>query len=159
MAEYKTKALSLGDITVTASRASQDNAADRLEAVLEWIGDQIVDPGYGQGGSERPDQGLPGGKPVRPEQGLPGAQPGVDNSLPGGKPATPDQGLPGAQPEPDQGLPGGPPKRPDQGLPGEQPEVGNEVPGADLGKFLQEHAAEIAAAILKGTACDPAQPK
>jgi hypothetical protein len=119
---YETKALTIGDITVTVSKAKDGDAGDRLKAFLEFLGNRIVDPGYGVG-IERPDQGLP---PVHghPDQGLPGQ---------GGRP---DQSLPGAQPGPDQGL-----------------------PNEDLGEFLKDHAKEIAAAILKGTACDPAQPK
>lgn len=68
----------------------------------------------------------------------------IDNSLPGGgKPPT----VPGT---PDQGLPEG--GVPDNTLPGDQPEVGQLPEFAD---FLRDHAKEIAAAVLKGTLCDP----
>jgi hypothetical protein len=126
MTQYTTKAFTVGEVTVTASRAKSGSAADRLEAVLKWLGEMI--------GAGLPDNALPG-------------DPKPDNTLPG-TPAAPDQGLPPTSPG-----------APDQGLPGAQPGVDNELPLEDLADFLTEHAKEIAAAILKGTACDPAQPK
>jgi len=134
MAQYETKVLTLGDITVTVSKAKSPSAGDRIEAVLRFLVNVVTDPGYGVGSRPRPDQGLPGSG------------------------ARPDQGLPGSQPKPDQGLPPSG-ERPDQGLPGSQPEVDQGLPGEKLASFLKDNAAAIAKAILKGTACDPAQPK
>jgi hypothetical protein len=152
---YKTKAYSVGDITVTVSKAGK-TGADKVAALLEWISEQIVDPGFGQGGGS-PDNSLPGG-------GGSGGSP--DNTLPGGG-ARPDQDLPSGGARPDQDLPGGG-ARPGQGL----PPSGSNKPGSDVGRpdqslpgqefadFLKEQAEEIAKAVLKGTLCDPAaQPK
>jgi hypothetical protein len=138
MTQYDTKAFNVGDLTVTLSKAKSGDAAGRLQAFLEFLGEKITDPGYGkpEGGAGRPDQGLPGGSGGRPGQELPDSQPGVDNELPSGRPDRPSQGLPGAQPGPDQGL-----------------------PGEQIGKVLKEKAKEIAAEVLKGTLCDPASPK
>jgi hypothetical protein len=133
MAAYDTVTKTIGDITVTVSRAKEGNAGDRLRFFLKWLDTKIpVDPGYGVG-TERPSHPIaPGGSPGKPDQGLPGQPPKPDQGLPpsggGGKP---DQGLPGAPPQPDQGLPP---------------------------NFLTDHADEIIKAILKGTACDPARP-
>jgi len=172
MAEYHTKVVTLDDITVTVSKAKSPSAGDRIEAVLKWIAEQIDS-------LPRPDQGLPGEQPgidnslpgsqPRPDQGLPGSQPGIDNSLPG-QGGRPDNTLPGSQPGPDNTLPGGQggrpdnslpgdQPRPDQGLPGAQPGVDNELPHEALVELLEEKAKDIALAILKDTACDPAQPK
>ena len=128
-------------ITVTVSRAKDQTAGGRLKAFLEWLSENIVDPGYGVPGGPRPDQGLPpsGGRP--------------DNTLPG-QPPKPDQGLPpsgGAPPKPDQGLPGSGAK-PDQGLPGSQPGIDNSLP--------KEHIDEIVKLVLgKCMSCEVAQPK
>jgi hypothetical protein len=123
---YRTKAVTIGDITVTVSKAGK-TGAEKVAALIRFIAEKIKDPNYGI------EEG------ARPDQGLPGQQPG------------PDQGLPGEQPGPDQGLPGGSGGTPDQGLPGNQPEIDNSLPG-----FLSDHADEIAKAVLKGTLCDPA---
>ena len=90
-------------------------------------------------------------------RGFPGDQPGIDNTLPGGRPERPDQSLPGSQPGPDNTLPGS--GKPDQSLPDAQPKPDQELPLDQLSEFLSTKAKEIAAEILKGTACDPAQPK
>lgn len=78
----------------------------------------------------------------------------IENGLPESG-AHPDQGLPGGgastkpTPPPAGGTkPSTPSGRPDQSLPLEQ-----------LATFLKEEAKEIAAEVLKGTLCDPAQPK
>jgi hypothetical protein len=49
-----------------------------------------VDPGFGQDGGERPDQGLPGGRPPHVGNRPPGSGPGgiPDNSLPSHPPPT-----------------------------------------------------------------------
>jgi len=130
---YETKAVTIGDVTVTVSRAKEGDAGDRLKAFLEWLGNKIVDPDYGVDAGGRPDQGLPP-SPGHPDQGLPGTGGRPDNTLPpsgGTKPVEPDEG--GAEQ-----------------LPAET---------GKLAEFLKSHAKEIAAAILKGTLCDPAQPK
>jgi hypothetical protein len=74
-----------------------------------------VDPDYGVGGGNRPDQGLPGS----------GGRP--DNTLPG-MGGRPDQGLPGSGNRPDNSLPGGP-GHPDNRPPSRPPTVG---PGQTL---------------------------
>jgi len=127
---YKTKVGTIGDVTVTVSKAGK-SAAERLQALLEAIGTDIEN-GLPEGGSgEHPDQGLPGGG-AHPDQGLPS----------GG--ARPDQGLPPSG----STKPESPAGRPDQSLPLE-----------DLAEFLKDEAKEIAAEVLKGTLCDPAKPK
>jgi hypothetical protein len=132
MANYDTKALTVGDITVTVSKAGK-TGGERVKALLELIADHIVDPGYGVGAGNRPDQGLPPSG-ARPDQGLPPA------------PARPGQGLPPA--------PGTKPIDPDA------PEAG-QLPShvAALAELLKTKAREIAAGVLKDTACDPAKPK
>lgn len=72
----------------------------------------------------------------RPDQGLPGERPGRPNQ------DLPEAGTPGHD------LPPGISNE----LPGEQPEAGQ------LPEFLRDNAKLIAAAILKGTPCDP-EPK
>lgn len=63
-----------------------------------------TDPGFGQGGGERPDQGLPWA-PGHPDQGLPGRPPHVGNRPPGsGGGGIPDNELPDTPPP--QVLPG-----------------------------------------------------
>jgi len=60
-----------------------------------------VDPGFGQGGSERPDNSLPGGggRPPRPDQGLPGSGAHPGNRPPGsGGGGIPDNELPDTPP-------------------------------------------------------------
>jgi len=64
-----------------------------------------VDPGFGVGMPDHPDQGLPG-RPVHPDNSLPERRPRPDQSLPGY--GHPDQGLPGH---------GGIPGVPDNSLP------------------------------------------
>lgn len=99
MAQYKTRALTVGDLTVTVSKAGK-SAAEKIVAFLEVLADRI-DGDYGkpEGGGGHPDQGLPP-EHGRPDQGLPEG---------GTKPTPPGQGGVG---------------RPDQGLPGDQPEAG-----------------------------------
>ena len=167
MANLDTKTKIIGDMTVTLSKekGATASAFDRLVAGLKFLGNAVTDPNYGMssdrpdqglpGAQPGPDQGLPGGRVERPEQGLPPGNARPDQGLPPAN-ARPDQGLPGAQPGADNTLPSG--ARPDNTVPG-QPGVGNAVPGAKLGEFLQNNADEIARAILKGTACDPASPK
>jgi len=140
MAQYDTWTKTKDDITVTVSKAKDQSAGGRLKAFLEWLHENAVDPGYGQGRPKppRPDQGLPGSG-ARPDNELPGSQPGVDNTLP---------------------KPGG---RPDQGLPGSQPGVDNELPGSQPGidnSLPKEHIDEIVKLVLgKCVSCDTAQPK
>jgi hypothetical protein len=149
MTTYNTATKTIGDITVTVSKAKSGSAGDRLIAFLEWLGGPHPDQGLpGSGGY--PDQGLPGGSGGKPDQGLPGTP---DNSLPGGSGGSPDNSLPGSQPGPDNSLPGSQPG-PDQGLPGSQPGVDNTLPG-----IIAANAKEIAKAILKGTACDMDKPQ
>jgi len=145
MASYDTWTKTKDDITVTVSKAKDQTAGGRLKAFLEWLSENIVDPGYGVG-SERPSHPIaPGGQPPKPDQGLPG------------QPPKPDQGLPpsgsGQPPKPDQGLPpSGSGGKPDQGLPGSQPGVDNSLP--------KEHIDEIVKLILgKCMSCEVAQPK
>lgn len=154
MANLDTKTKVIGDMTVTLSKekGGAASAFDRVVAGLKFLGRAVTDPGYGIS-SDRPDQSLPG------------AQPGVDNTLPGG--GRPDQSLPDAERPSDPNYGINAPATPDQGLPptattkpgspAGQPD--QSLPGAKLGAFLQENADEIARVILKGTACDPAQPK
>lgn len=132
MTTYKTKALTVGDLTVTVSKAGK-SAAEKIVAFLEALADRM-DPDYGVPEGGRPDQGLPPGGVVG---GGPADKPGAhpDHDLPSG-------GHVG-------GKPPGTAERPDQGLPGEQPEAGQ------LPAFIRENAEEIAKAILKGTLCDP----
>jgi hypothetical protein len=89
MTTYKTRAATIGDVTVTVSKAGK-TAAEKVQALIEAIGTDIEN-GLPEGGAPvRPDQGLPpsaGTKPIdpdapHPDQGLPGQQPEVDNSLP-----------------------------------------------------------------------------
>jgi hypothetical protein len=127
MANYQTKAISIGDITVTVSKAGK-TGAERVAALLKAIAEKIVDPGYGRPEGGSPDQSLPGG----------GGSP--DNTLPGGG-ESPDQGLPPSG----STKPGSDAPRPDQGLPGQE-----------LADFLKENADAIAKEVLKGTLCDPA---
>jgi hypothetical protein len=115
MTSYNTKAYTIGDVTVTVSKAKEGDAGARLEAFLKWLSNQIVDPGYGVG-EGRPDNSLPG-TPGQPDNTLPGSGAGT-------KPVDPDEGN-----------------------------------ASQLPSFIGEKAKEIAAAILKGTLCDPAQPK
>ena len=133
MAKYDTRALTVGDLTVTVSKAGK-SAAEKIVAFLEALADRI-DADYGKPEGGHPDQGLPPGQ-GRPDQGLPPAAGRPDQGLPEGgtKPTPPGQGGVG---------------RPDQGLPGDQPEAGQ------LPAFIRENAEEIAKAILKGTLCDP----
>ena len=95
MASYDTWTKTKDDITVTVSKAKDQTAGGRLKAFLEWLSENIVDPGYGVG-SERPSHPIaPGGQPPKPDQGLP----------PSGSGGKPDQGLPGSQPGVDNSLP------------------------------------------------------
>jgi hypothetical protein len=152
MAKYDTVSKTINEITVTLSKEKDQSAGGRLVAFLKWLSENTVDPGYGVGGGNRPDQGLPGqgGRPPRPDQGLPGG---------GGSGNRPDQGLPGGGERPDQGLPpggSGGGEKPDQGLPG-----GGGHPDQGLPpRFTGENAEEIAKAILaKCFQCETSQPK
>jgi hypothetical protein len=152
MTTHDTWSKTKDDITVTVSKAKDQTAGGRLKAFLEFLRENIVDPGYGQGGGGRPDQGLPGegGRPPRPDQGLPGSGARPDQGLPGSQPG-PDNTLPKPGGKPDQGLPGSQPK-PDQGLPGDQPGIDNTLPN--------EHLDEIVKLVLgKCVSCETAQPK
>ena len=65
MAKYETRALSVGDFTVTVSKAGK-TGAERVVALLEKIAEAIVDPGYGVGagnGDARPGPAGPAGPP------------------------------------------------------------------------------------------------
>jgi hypothetical protein len=160
MSSATTKSWTVKDVTVSVTKKSGGTAGEKLIAFLEWLGEQKpVDPGYGQGGGGRPDQGLPG-QGGRPDNTLPGQG--------GGSGGRPDQGLPGkppgeaTQPRPDQGLPGKPPGQaqqphPDQGLPG----ASGGQPDNSLPEFIGDNAEEIAKAVLgKCFDCtDGAQPK
>jgi hypothetical protein len=93
MTTYKTKAMNVGDFTVTVSKAGK-TGAERVAALIEAIASEIDNTLPGGGGG--PDQSLPGagaGGGPRPDQGLPGQGGGT-------KPVDPDEGAP------DQGLPG-----------------------------------------------------
>lgn len=130
MAEYVTKAKTIGDITVTISKKVDGSAGERLEEFLKWLSGKLVDPGYGVPEGGRPDQGLPpsGGRP--------------DNTLPGGG-GTPDNTLPGGGGRPTHPIaPGGGGMHPD-----------NELPGV-----IGDNAKEIAKIILK-QCFDCKQPK
>ena len=65
MTTHDTWSKTKDDITVTVSKAKDQTAGGRLKAFLEFLRENIVDPGYGQGGGGRPDQGLPGEVAVR----------------------------------------------------------------------------------------------
>ncbi len=160
MSSATTKHWTVKDVTVSVTKKSGGTAGEKLVAFLEWLAAQAppVDPGYGQGGGGRPDQGLPGGgehpgnRP--PGSGSGGARP--DNELPG-QGGRPDNTLPpGASTKPPAGGSGGSGARPDQGLPGSQPGVDNSLP-----EFIGDNAEEIAKAVLgKCFDCkDGAQPK
>lgn len=129
MADYDTKAVTVGGVTVTVSKEVGDVAGKRLVALLKFLA-----------------KWAHAGKP--PEGG-------IDNSLPEGppnRPVAPDQ-PPGAPNRPDQGLPK-PPGRPDNSLPGDQPEISNDLPS-----WLANNADEIAKAVLKNCFdCNTAQP-
>jgi len=129
MTDYNTKAATIGDITVTVSKAKEGDAASRLEAFLKWLSGKLVDPDYGVGD-----------RPGRPSNELPSSPGHPSNELPG-QGGRPDNTLPPGQGRPDNTLPGG-------------GQINNDLPA-----FIGENAKEIVAAILKGTACDPAQPK
>ena len=99
MAEYDTKAVTIGGVTVTVSKEVGESAGDRVGALLKFIAKWLhagkppeggidntlppagapVDPGYGQGHPAPPHAG---GKPP----GTAGGGERPDNTLPGGPP-------------------------------------------------------------------------
>lgn len=94
-------------------------------AVITFLEDHEVDPGFGVSAPGYPSQGLPGGG-GHPSQGLPGFPTYPSQGLPGGghisllpvfpfDPTRPDNSLPGSGGSPDNTLPGA--GQPDQGLP------------------------------------------
>lgn len=100
--QYETKAVKVGNTTLTISKQVGETAGDRLVALLKFIAKWAH---AGKPPEGEIDNTLPGD--------LPGAGGGKPPSV---NPPRPGHDLPGSQPEP--GHP----------LPGDQPEISNDLP-------------------------------